>query len=49
MPHAGAGHLLKTVNPFVLSDGRKDVRKPFAIKDAAKIEVSPDMSGLYDR
>jgi isopenicillin-N N-acyltransferase-like protein len=49
LPHAGEEDPLKTVNPFVLRDARKHVRRPFTIRDAARVEVSPDMSGLYDR
>jgi isopenicillin-N N-acyltransferase-like protein len=48
-PGTGERDPLRTINPFVLSDARKHLRTPFTIKDAAKIEVSPDMSGLYDR
>jgi hypothetical protein len=49
VPHTPERDPLKTVNPFVLSDARKRIRRPFTIRDAAGIEVSPDMSGLYDR
>jgi hypothetical protein len=49
IPDTDERDVLKTINPFVLSDARKHLRTPFTIQDAAEIEVSPDMSGLYDR
>ena len=49
VPQVAERDPLKTINPFVLSDARKHIRMPFTIKDAANVEVSPGMSGLYDR
>lgn len=45
---AGEVSVLRTINPFVLAEAERRIRKAFNVEDAGKIEISPVMEANYD-